>query len=64
MEIPYLDEERLMALEVLLGKRFGDLVSKVILHMEKKDRVLGKWSPRWEGPFKVLQVFFNGAYEI
>lgn len=26
--------------------------------------VLGKWSPKWEGPFKILQVFSNGAYEI
>jgi hypothetical protein len=42
----------------------GDLVWKVILPMDKKDRVLGKWSPNWEGPFKVVQVFSNGAYEI
>jgi len=42
----------------------GDLVWKVLLPMDKKDRVLGKWSPRWEGPFKVVQVFSNGAYEI
>jgi hypothetical protein len=32
--------------------------------MDKKDRVLGKWSPHWEGPFKVVQVYSNGAYEI
>jgi len=32
--------------------------------MDKKDRVLSKWSPNWEGPFKILQVFSNGAYEI
>jgi hypothetical protein len=42
----------------------GNLVWKVILPMDKKDRVLGKWSPNWEGPFKVVQVFSNGAYEI
>jgi hypothetical protein len=28
------------------------------------DKVLGKWSPNWEGSCKVLQVFSNGAYEI
>jgi len=28
----------------------GDLVWKVLLHMDKKDRVLGKLSPLWEGP--------------
>ncbi|KAK2395721.1 hypothetical protein QL285_057430 [Trifolium repens] len=42
----------------------GDLVWKVILPMDRKDRVLGKWSPNWEGPFKVVQVYSNGAYEI
>ena len=25
---------------------------------------LGKWSPKWEGPFQILQVFSNGAYKI
>jgi hypothetical protein len=28
-----------------------DLVWKVILPMDRKDRALGKWSPKWEGPF-------------
>ena len=41
-----------------------DLVWKVILPMDKNDRVLGKWSPNWEGPFKVMQVFSNNAYEL
>ncbi|XP_050875686.1 uncharacterized protein LOC127079331 [Lathyrus oleraceus] len=41
-----------------------DLVWKVILPMDRKDRTLGKWSPKWEGPFQILQVFSNGAYEI
>lgn len=41
-----------------------DLVWKVILPMDRKDKALGKWSPKWEGPFQILQVFSNGAYEI
>ena len=41
-----------------------DLVWKVILPMDKNDRVLGKWSPNWEGLFKVMQVFSNNAYEL
>ncbi|XP_050916398.1 uncharacterized protein LOC127131525 [Lathyrus oleraceus] len=41
-----------------------DLVWKVILPMDRKDRALGKWSPKWEGPFQNLKVFSNGAYEI
>jgi len=42
----------------------GDLVWKVLLPMEKKDKVLGIWSPNWEGSFEVIHVFSNGAYEI
>ena len=41
-----------------------DLVWKVIFPMDRNDRVLGKWSPNWEGPFKVVHVFSNNAYEI
>ncbi|XP_050919102.1 uncharacterized protein LOC127136607 [Lathyrus oleraceus] len=48
------------------GKAFAvdDLVWRVILPMDRNDRVLGKWSPNWEGPFKVLQAFSNNAYEV
>jgi hypothetical protein len=42
----------------------GDLVWKVVLPMDRRDRVFGKWSPNWEGPFKISQVLSNGAYEI
>ncbi|WJX81901.1 hypothetical protein P8452_64729 [Trifolium repens] len=42
----------------------GDLVWKVILPMDRRDRIFGKWSPHWEGPFKISQVLSNGAYEI
>lgn len=41
-----------------------DLVWNVILPMDRKDMALGKWSPKWEGPFQILQVSSNGAYEI
>src|ERR1051325_4780368 len=34
-----------------------DLVWKVIFPMDRNNRVLGKWSPNWEGPFKIIQVF-------
>ena len=76
-----LDEERLVALNVLIiqkervdkaynkkvkAKAFelGDLVWKVIKPMDKKDRTLGKWSPNWEGPFRITQVFTKNAIEI
>jgi len=33
--------------------------------MDKKNQILGKWSPSWEGPWQILRVFFsNNAYEI
>jgi len=73
-ELVDLDEERLMALEVLTkqkervakaynkkvkSKLFaqGDLVWKVVLPMDKKNRVFGKWSPSWEVPLEVLSFF-------
>ena len=37
---------------------------KVILPMDKKNKVLGKWSPSWEGPWEILRTFSNSAYEI
>ena len=41
------------------GKVFvvNDFVWKVILPMDINDRVLGKWFPNWEGPFRVLKCF-------
>ncbi|XP_058726084.1 uncharacterized protein LOC131597401 [Vicia villosa] len=42
----------------------NDLVWKVIFPMDRNDRFLGKWSLNWEGPFKVIQVFTNNAYEL
>jgi len=42
----------------------GDLVWKVILPMDKKNQVLGKWSPSWERPLQIVRVFSNNAYEI
>ena len=41
-----------------------DFVWKVILPMDRNDRVLRKWSPNWEGPFKIIRKFSNNAYEI
>lgn len=32
----------------------GDYVWKVILHTDQRDRTPGKWSPNWEGSFRIL----------
>ncbi|XP_050876654.1 uncharacterized protein LOC127080374 [Lathyrus oleraceus] len=29
-------------------------VWKVILPMDRRDQTLGKWSPKWEGPFQII----------
>ena len=34
----------------------GDLVWKVILPIGSRDRKFGKWSPSWEGPFRITRV--------
>ncbi|GKV14311.1 hypothetical protein SLEP1_g25206 [Rubroshorea leprosula] len=40
----------------------GDLVWKAILPFGKKDHRFGKWSPNWEGPFRIHEVLRGGAY--
>lgn len=37
---------------------------KVILPMDRRDKALGKYSPNWEGSFKIDQVFSHNAYEV
>jgi hypothetical protein len=34
-----------------------DMVWKVILPLGTKDHFLGKWSPNWEGPYLVSEIF-------
>jgi hypothetical protein len=34
----------------------GDLIWKTVLPLRSKDRKFGKFSPSWEGPYKVIQV--------
>jgi hypothetical protein len=42
----------------------GDRVWKVILPLGTKDAHLGKWSPNWEGPYLVSQLFDGNAYKL
>lgn len=42
----------------------GDLVWKLILPRDRKDRVLGKWSPKWEGPFLVIQTLKSSHLKV
>ena len=36
----------------------GELVWKKILPIGSKDNKFGKWSPSWEGPYKVVRIVF------
>ena len=42
----------------------GDLVWKVILPIGSKDKKFGKWSPSWEGPFKIIRVVSGNSYSV
>jgi hypothetical protein len=39
-----------------------DLVWKMILPLGSKDRKFGKWSPNWEGPFKIARIVPGNSY--
>ena len=40
----------------------GDLVWKLILPMGSKDSKFGKWSPTWEGPYRISRCVPSNAY--
>jgi hypothetical protein len=40
----------------------GDLVWKMILPLGTQSGKFGKWSPSWEGPFRVIRVLPGNAY--
>ena len=42
----------------------GELVWKTVLPLKTKDRKFGKWSPSWEGPYKVKRVVPGNAYVL
>jgi hypothetical protein len=40
----------------------GELVWKTILPPRTKDIKFGKWSPSWEGPYKIVKVIAGNSY--
>jgi hypothetical protein len=50
----------------VVGKLFqvGDLVWKMILPLGTQSSKFGKWSPSWEGPFRVIRVVPDNAYFV
>ena len=46
------------------GKSFqiGELVW--ILPLRTKSNKFGKWSPSWEGPYKIVKIIFGNSYML
>ncbi|KAK9682451.1 hypothetical protein RND81_10G074400 [Saponaria officinalis] len=44
--------------------KVNDLVWKVRLSMGHKDHFYGKWTPQWEGPFRVIKVYSGNSYGL
>jgi hypothetical protein len=42
----------------------GDVVWKTIFPTGSKSNKFGKWSPSWEGPYKVVRVFSGNSYML
>ena len=42
----------------------GDLVWKTILPLGMKSNKFGKWSPSWEGPYRIVKVIFGNSYML
>jgi hypothetical protein len=42
----------------------GDLVWKMILLLGTRSGKFGKWSPSWEGPFRVIRIVLGNAYFV
>ena len=42
----------------------GDLVWKTILPLGMKSNKFGKWSPSWEGPYKIIEVISGNSYMV
>jgi hypothetical protein len=39
-------------------------VWKAILPIRSKSKKFSKWSPNWEGPYKVVKVIFGNSYVL
>jgi hypothetical protein len=44
--------------------QIGELVWKTILPLGTKDNKFGKWSPSWEGPYKVVEILPGNSYFV
>jgi hypothetical protein len=42
----------------------GDLVWKMVLTIRCRSNKFGKWSPNWEGPYKIKKVILKNSYMV
>ena len=42
----------------------GELVWKTILPLGTKSNKFGKWSPSWEGSYKIVKIIFGNSYMV
>ena len=42
----------------------GEPIWKTILPLGTKSNKFGKWSPNWEGPYKIVNVIFGNSYMV
>ena len=42
----------------------GELVWKTILPLGIMSNKFGKWSPSWEGPYKIVKIIFGNSYMV
>ena len=42
----------------------GDLVWKTILTTGSKSNKFGKWSPNWEGPYRLVELIPGNSYMV
>ena len=42
----------------------GELVWKTILPLGTKSNNFGKWSPSWDGQYKIIKVIFGNSYMV
>jgi hypothetical protein len=42
----------------------GDFIWKTILPIGSKSNKFGKWSPNWEGPYRIEEVILGNSYMV
>jgi hypothetical protein len=42
----------------------GDLIWKMILPIGSRSNKFGKWSPNWEGPYRIKEVISGNSYMV